>query len=112
MSELPAGLLEYWQRQLRLQDWDVVADVVPARALGGAAGQTTTTPWRRYAAVQIADPATLDPDAGPGFRDLEATLVHELLHVALAGVGDHAPLEPAIEALSRALVALNRGERR
>lgn len=56
------------------------------------------------------------PDADPQGMDMEATLVHELLHVRIpadqesgrASVGQ----EQAIEAIAQALVALNRGVRR
>lgn len=104
--------LRYWQRQLRLEDWDIELDVVPARVLDGAAGLTSTHASRRCARIRIADVDTLDPDAGPDYTDQEATLIHELLHVALSAAPDHGPLEPAIDSLARCLAHLNRGDRR
>lgn len=109
---MDAALLAYWQRQLRLEDWDIQIDEVPARVLDGAAGLTSVHAHRRCARIRIAEVATLDPDAGPDFCDAEATLVHELLHVALSGVGDHHLIEGPIDSLARALVRINRGERR
>jgi hypothetical protein len=107
-----SDLLAYWQRQLRIQDWDITLDVVPARVISAAAGCSTNCPGRRNAHIRLADPATLDPDAGSDYTDQEVTLVHELLHVALAAIPDHGPIEPAIDSLARALVHLNRGNRR
>jgi len=109
-------LLLYWQRQLRLEDWDVHVDVVPAYQLGGDLGRCEVQHNTRRARIRIADPATIEGDPNPSVGDMEATLVHELLHVAFPGdLSDGSTStagEQATEATAQALVRLNRGLRR
>jgi hypothetical protein len=106
-------LSRYWQRQLRLEDWDLQLHVnVRPEMLDGATGQCRTNLVLRAAKIFIADPSLLDLEDLEVMRDVEVTLVHELLHVALADVKDHSAGEPAIERIARALVFLHRGIRR
>ena len=108
-----SGLLEYWQRQLRLQDWDIDVEIVRPLAIEGKAGDTRTTREVRQAWIRISDPSLSEQDFPEHFLDIEVTLVHELLHVAFAAnIETHDEVEPAIDATARALVALNRGEKR
>jgi hypothetical protein len=102
-------LIAYWQRQLRLQGWDIEVTEVPAYLIDKL-GQCMTVENTRRARIQIA----VDEDGKP-CDDAEMTLVHELLHVSFPGVDDgrsSTRQEQAIEATAQALVRLNRGERR
>jgi len=108
-----APLLEFWQRQLRIQDWDVRLSVVRYHQIPGTLGQCKARVGSRQAIVSICDPDDIHPDASGADRDPEVTLVHELLHVAFpADMEDgtaSTTQEQAIDATARALVLLRRG---
>lgn len=70
--------LEFWQKQLRLQDWDIQFKYV--LNLNGKAGQCRKLSDYKVAEILVADPSTL-ADTCLGSRDPEVTLVHELLHL-------------------------------
>ena len=113
-------LLEYWQRQLRLQDWWIQVKIVRGNGLNlpaGVQGRCTWTLPRREAFIQLLDPVDWDRDCVYP-QDMEATLVHELLHLHFApfdtfkeeGAKDIAS-EQAINAIAWALVSLDRERR-
>lgn len=114
MNDLVA-LVTYWQRQLRLQDWDLTVEVVaPHLVPGGGCGASRWSPGLRHARILLADPEQLEGDLVEHCRDIEVTLVHEMVHVAMAGVEveRHSDMEAGIDSVARALVQLNRGVRR
>jgi hypothetical protein len=111
--------LIYWQKTLRLQDWDIYARVARGRELfneNSAACIRWVLP-KKTATLQLLDPSDYDPGLAVD-QDHEVSLVHELLHLHYAPF-DHTEegslelymLEQSIEAISRALVALRRRER-
>jgi hypothetical protein len=122
----PAWLAErcaFWQRQLRLEDWDVLAEFATQREIEGCSGQTNTVRDLKKARIRILSPDEQPPWSESTYRDddPEQTLVHELLHLHLAyWVGEaenkDSPVfeakEFAIDATASALVRLARGERR
>ncbi len=110
----PTERTEHWQRQLRLQDWDVRTSVVRYHDMGVALGRCRSKVHGRDAIIEITCRADLHSDASEEDRDLEVTLVHELLHLKFPPVSRHQSeaLEQAIEATARALVRLDRGIRR
>jgi len=71
------GYLSKWQDILRLRDWDIKLDPV-------------TKPWRKTGDVKIdqADKTAivLINDCNPKQTDIEAVVVHELLHIKLWGM--------------------------
>jgi hypothetical protein len=108
--------LDYWQKVLRLQDWDVEVNVVRARdmTLENSAAAVTWVLPKRMASVTIMDPIDYPPGL-MGEQDQEVSLVHELLHLHYApfdetekGSLPEVMLEQSIEAISRALVLLKR----
>lgn len=106
--------VEWWQRQLRLQDWDIRASVVRYYLdPDGALGRTKVHASTREAIVTLTDPADHHPDSSDVDRDLEVTLVHELLHVAFPHDSPDGScsqdMERAIDSTARALVNLRRG---
>ncbi len=109
-----------WKRTLRLEDWDIAVRIARGNGLDLSAGNQGCCSWtlsRREATVKLMAPVDYDKDCiFP--QDMEATLVHELLHLHFApfaakedGSPEDVAQEQAIHALSLALVALKRGER-
>jgi hypothetical protein len=110
----------YWQRILRLQDWDIEVVIARPDDIVGV-GLNEVASSLRQCTIRILgeDDArrrcvTL-PNAAV-MADTEITLVHELVHLHLhdfdgapeEGSPAHRALERAVDALARALVALDR----
>lgn len=107
--------MAYWQRVLRIQDWDVELQLQRHHEIGeGLLGQCIRNDSSRTAKVLLLDPRDLAPAGLPSGRDLEVTLVHELLHVvfhcASSETENRVAFEQAIDSTARALVRLDRGE--
>lgn len=111
----------FWQRQLRLQDWDVTVEWAESNALGGAMGRTTFHASTHEARVRILPEHEYPPvSERAGSYDPEEVLVHELLHLTWgewegADAEDdpkHNAKELALNLTAAALVRLERGERR
>lgn len=71
------ALLEKWQKTLRLKDWDIKLELV-------------TKPWRKTGDIKIdqADKTAilLLNIHNPKHTNMEAVIIHELLHVKLWGM--------------------------
>jgi len=71
------ALLEKWQKILRLRDWDIKLDMV-------------TKPWRKTGDIKIdqADKTAilLINNTNPKVSNIEAVIIHELLHIKLWGM--------------------------
>lgn len=107
-------LLEIWQRRLRLLDWDIRVDVKRAKDMShdDSLGLCFPNPMSMSALIELLDPVD-DTDSEPVPYNLEQTLVHELLHIPLAGTAlqdepddkyDHIMFERWIDRLAWALV--------
>jgi hypothetical protein len=111
-------LLAMWQYLLRLQDWDIKAKFarVSTFDVGQSEGEVNWVLSKRQAIVKILDPVDYPEDAGWP-QDAEQTLVHELLHLHFApfdaesGSPELTAQEQAIEAISKALVGIKRGDK-
>lgn len=108
-------LCRYWQKILRLQDWDVQLKWARSVNLGPTIeGLCEWVAARKEAAIKLLDPVDW---ASVKTTDIEAVLIHELLHLRFYGftTKDNTPedtaQEQAIHALSRALVGLKRKAR-
>lgn len=106
----------FWQRTLRLQDYDIAYRVVRESALGsGLLGRCHTSVSKKEALIQLAELPDATQGSWPELPiDWERTLVHEMLHIHLhllkipvSGAENDAE-ERAIEALSGVLVSLTR----
>lgn len=123
-QEEAQSLCAYWQALLRIQDWDVEVKIVRRPEFTNAIdcmGECNTWRIKKRAVIHL-----LHPEDHAIFvknskfvtpHDMEVTLVHELLHVALAPVTmdtvkadspESIAEEQFIDALSRALVHLYR----
>ena len=109
-------LLAYWQPILRLRDWKVSAVFADQTATQACSATTRIHVGHKSAKVYICEPSQIDPD-WQGVRDIEVTLVHELLHLHAAtfdevlkeGTRGHDHLEQMIELTAQALVKARRG---
>jgi|APSaa5957512622_1039677.scaffolds.fasta_scaffold13869_3 hypothetical protein len=106
--------LRYWQERLRVQDWDVTLRVLRYHEMGeGLLGQCFRNDASRTAEIRLLALEDVSGSVTPPGRDLEVTLVHELLHVLFHGASDETEnriaFEQAIDATARALVELDRG---
>lgn len=110
-----AALLPEWQEALRLRDWHVHVSIERLRDMGGhRAGCCTWLLSTRTADIKLLDPVDYPDVTWP--YDMEQVLVHELLHLSLAGLSheDDEPewfdiaREQAIDSIAETLVALKR----
>lgn len=113
-SDIPARLA-YWQRRLRIQDWDIEARVERMSSIGpGVFGNCARNNESRHARIRLLDPDDVDTSAIPSSHDLEETMVHELLHVvfhcASEDTESRVAFEQAIDSTARALVGLERAK--
>jgi hypothetical protein len=113
------GLRREWQKLLRLQDWRIVSKFVNPEILKertqeekavGACGAFAET---KEAEIIILGPQYWSEEYDARERDVEDTIVHELLHCHFApfeGKNDAVALqhEQAIEAITEALLVLKR----
>jgi hypothetical protein len=112
-------LCVFWQKVLKLQDWDVKIAIVHYHELddGHLFGQSSWDIAKKFATIKILDYR----DYHPGHwwdRDQEGTLIHELLHLHLApfkaannwkeGTLEMFTLENIIETIANSLLFLKR----
>jgi hypothetical protein len=110
-------LLREWQGRLQLQDWLLKVKIVRGNGLDLPVGVQGRCEWvlaRREALIKLLNPIDWDP-AITWPQDMEATLVHELVHVHLAPIDtfdigslQHTAMEQAVYALAHALVDAKR----
>lgn len=110
--------LKYWQRRLRLQDWDVKVRFVRMSSLDvSVLGTNSAGDSKREADIRLLHPADIE---GQNFWDVQAVrnwervLVHELLHLHMHDIlpnwnggtkrAKHRAAERMIDAVSIALV--------
>jgi hypothetical protein len=106
----------YWQKVLRLQDWEVSVQVTRDRDFRGPhnQGECEWVIGTKHAAIRILDPVDYPPNRmWP--QDMERVLVHELLHLhfapfdsAEAGSMEDNAQEQAIESIASGMVMLER----
>ncbi|MGE0451785.1 MAG: hypothetical protein AB7Q29_19585 [Vicinamibacterales bacterium] len=115
----------YWQQVLRLQDWNVTVRLGRFHEMKSATAvaQVWTSCTLRDAVITLLDPDDFRPDHDAAMRDMDDSLVHELLHLHMKDLGvmkadgDDPPTPPeiaeerAIAALAAAFVRLNRSAR-
>lgn len=99
--------LAKWKRALKLQDWEIRAEIYPRQDMGGNDGLFGHTIQKKQALIQLAqtseDHTLYDP---------EQTLIHELLHVHFApfqsnrnGSLEDIAQEQAIDTIANTLIA-------
>lgn len=113
--------LKFWQRQLRLQDWQITAQFATYTELGSKSGALWDSREVKSAHIRILAFEENPPRSQSyGTWDREVFLVHELVHLFYldweTSEDKEDPVfiakEQAVELLSCALVRLSRGEER
>lgn len=106
--------LTYWKKQLRLQNWKFYLRLIKWDKKTGFA-YNSQDPNYETSYITLADPDTI-PAEIRGVRDMEVTLVHEMLHTRLIYVAPLSnkkkkkwPVEIAVETIAQSLVANRRG---
>ncbi len=107
--------LKLWQERLRLQDWIVSVKIVRRREMQpDRQGEIEFNLYNKVAMISILEPIDYDDW---GKQDMEDTLVHELLHLHLAGINFHFGKnndvyemleEQAIESIAHGLIQTER----
>ena len=104
----------YWQKVLRLQDWDIQLSLVRQWDVPDAFGTCDANLIKKIARIKILDPVDDGDPHDYEEYDAEKTLVHELLHVHFEPFAkkDDSPEETAqhqvVHVLAYALVGLDR----
>lgn len=104
-----------WQRRLRVQDWQVSIYFVRGSEMSGKAGQCYTQFAKKQAVIRLTELA--DTEGWDYPYDIEKTIVHEVLHLVMAGVDPDSKKtgleldmeEQVVDTLAVALIALKRG---
>ena len=115
-DELRAHLV-FWQRHLRLQDWDIKVVIVRASGMTSKwnSGEMGTSECNKECKIEIMHPEDFQKDnLMQNLLDMEYVLVHELVHIHFEAfktkedTGERMAEEQAVNALSKALVGLRR----
>lgn len=79
--------LSVWQKRLNLQDWNI--SVVVSRATELKAKTVGNIHWdreKKTAVIRVLDPADYDMAFEPMLKDIEFTVVHELIHLEMVPI--------------------------
>jgi hypothetical protein len=104
--------LKYWQKQLRLMDWDISVKIYEDPKEFDMFGRNKINRNYQTSEIELLNPEKV-PEDWTGVRDIEVTIVHELLHLRFTFCppkkSDHYHNEMATETTAKALVANRRG---
>jgi hypothetical protein len=112
-AEFLSNKLSLWQQRLKLDDWRISIVTVrrselKSRTLGGIRWDKN----KRTAVISVLDASEYRTSLDETLRDLEFTLVHELVHLELASLprseASRRTEEHAVNRIAEALLALDR----
>ena len=112
-------ILPYWQERLQLKDWTVLVLISrPSDLRTGTLGNIHWDAEKKLATIRVMDPSGYNDSSGaamamvPILKDMEVTVVHELVHLELASLpvseADRTNQESAIDRLTAALLQAGR----
>jgi hypothetical protein len=108
-----------WQKRLNLEDWNI--SVVVSRASDLKPKTVGNIKWdrdKKTAVIRVLDPADYHMALEPMLRDIEFTVVHELIHLEMSPVlsdlqrteANRREEEFAVNHMADALLKLERGQ--
>jgi hypothetical protein len=108
-----------WQRRLNLSDWDI--SLIVARASELKPKTLGNVHWdleKKTAIIRVLDPADYRLPPNLVLRDIELTVVHELIHLEMAPAladlhrtdANRVEEEKAVNHMADALLTLDRGQ--
>ena len=106
-----------WQKRLNLGDWDISVKVSRAADLKPhTLGNVQWNTRKKTAVIHVLDPADYDLSPAEALRDIEFTVVHELIHLEVLPIladlkradANRAETESAINHMVGALLDLDR----
>lgn len=106
--------LSLWQKRLKLDDWSVT--VITSQRDGlrtGTLGNIRWDPEKKTAVIRVLDPSDYQGPSDAVLRDMEFTVVHELIHLEFcastrADQSSRADEETAVNHIAEALLQLDR----
>ena len=118
VERFAAEKLYSWQRRLNLKDWDISVVVAPAGALKkNTVGNIRWDKDKKTAVIRVLDPADYKIPFNEVLKDIEFTVVHELIHLEMSPVladlnrtdANRMEEEYAVNHMTDALLKLDRG---
>ena len=115
-----AEKLSAWQHRLNLKDWEISVVVAPAGALKkNTVGNIRWDKDKKKAVIRVLDPADYKLPFDAILKDIEFTVVHELIHLEMSPVladlnrtdANRMEEEYAVNHMTDALLKLDRGTR-
>jgi hypothetical protein len=108
-----------WQKRLNLEAWNI--SVVVSRAADLKPKTVGNIKWdreKKTAVIRVLDPADYHMEFAPMLRDIEFTVVHELIHLEMSPVlsdlqrteANRREEEFAVNHMADALLKLERGK--
>jgi len=103
-------VLPYWQHRLALDDWDIhILLSRPEDLRPGTLGNIHWDRDKKAATIRVMDSTGYHADLAAMLKDMQVTVVHELVHLELASLpvaeADRSNQEFAIDHLTDALLA-------
>jgi hypothetical protein len=108
-----------WQKRLKLEAWNISVVVVRAADLKPkTVGNIRWDRDKKTAVIRVLDPADYHMEFAPMLRDIEFTVVHELIHLEMSPVlsdlqrteENRREEEFAVNHMADALLKLERGQ--
>jgi len=105
--------LVLWQSRLKLSDWNIaLRSVHPGVLRQGTLGNIRWDANRKQATIRMLDASDYRTSYEAALRDMEFTVVHELLHLVLSSLprseASRSDEEHAVNQMTDALLALDR----
>ena len=107
--------LARWQQRLHLEDWSISVKLSKPKELrGGTLGNIHWDAPAKTALIRVLSAAEYELPYHAALRDMEFTVVHELIHLELASLprsdASRSDEEHAVNRMAEALLRLERGE--
>jgi hypothetical protein len=105
-----------WRDRLGLNQWAIKIDYCAPKEMQneGAVGEVNWDAVRRTAIIRVLEPGHIDDKQFATVRDIENTVVHEMVHCVIGPIiknkADYIRKENVVDDLTNALVKADRGE--